>query len=94
MMGTPVFRFLNYYCCGTISYGFVRSVTYDWDGMRRYYQKSTGSYEKKEKLVVDKVGSVLFSTVAALSCWPFYLSRDLMRLECAVRGKAAAEYGE
>ena len=77
-----------------MSYGFIRSVTYDWDGMQRYYQKSTDSYEKKEKLVVDKVGSVLFNTVVAPSCWPFYLSRDMKCLECAVRGKAAAEYGD
>jgi len=77
-----------------MSYGFIRSVTYDWDGMQRYYQKSTDSYVKKEKLVVDKVGSVLFNTVVAPSWWPFYISRDMKRLECAVRGKAAVEYGD
>ena len=77
-----------------MSYGCFRAVTYESDWTRRYYQRSTQTYEKKEKLVVDKVGSVLFNTVVAPSCWPFYLSRDMKRLECAVRGKAAAEYGD
>ena len=86
------YRPLVYYVNGTLTYGFIRSVTYDWEGMRRYYQKSTGTYEKKEKLIVDKIGTVLSATFAAPTLWLWFLGKDLMRLECAVRGKDIADY--
>ena len=77
-----------------MSYGCFRAVTYESDWTRRYYQKSTQTYEKKEKLISDKIGSVLSAGLAAPTVWPWMLGRDLMRLECAVRGKKIEEYGE
>ena len=82
------------YICCTISYGFVRAVTYDWSSTRRYHQASTRTYETKEKLLADKIGSVVSQTCVACWVWPWMLSMDLMRLECYVREKSIMDYGE
>jgi len=84
---------LAYYVCGTLSYGFIRSVSYNWNSERRYYENSTGSYALKEKLIVNKIGSVVGETVAAVAVWPVMMGEDLVRLECVVRGKDPGEYG-
>ena len=70
-----------------MSYGFVRSVTYEWRESREYYQQSTGFYVQKEMLFADKAGSVVSGTFGATLFWPSMILRDLMRVECALRGK-------
>ena len=84
---------LAYYLCGTLSYGFIRSVSYNWNSTRRYHENSTGLYVLKEKLIIDKIGSVTGDTLAAVAVWPVMMGEDLVRLECVVRGKDSGEYG-
>jgi hypothetical protein len=75
-----------------ITYGFVRSVTYDYKGTKRYYNEVTEKREEKEMLLVDKIGRITGGSCAALFIWPVMLGEDLVRLECAVKGKDTREY--
>ncbi len=86
------FKFMNRYLCVTLSYGFVRAVTYDYEGTKNYYNQKTQEFETKPMLYIDDIGRVLFRTLAAGTAWPIMLSDDLARLECAARGKDPAEY--
>ena len=74
-------------------YGFTRAVTWDYAGSKEYYNARTHEYEIKEKLLVDKAWCVLDGTFSAYFAWPFMLGDDLTRLECAVKGRDAREYG-
>lgn len=84
---------LAFYVSGTMLYGFVRSMTYDFKAKKRYFNERTRSFETKNMLLTDAVGRITFNTIAAVSVWPFMLSDDLVRLECAVYGKDPQEYG-
>ena len=77
----------------TAGYGFVRSVTYDYTGTHSYLNEKKDTFETKEMLWVDKFGRISSRTLSAVFVWPCMLSKDLTRLECAVRGRDAAEYG-
>ena len=76
----------------TMAYGFTRAVTYNYEGQQRYYNAKTGNYELKDRLLIDKFGSVMAGSFAAIFLWVPMLGQDLIRLECAVRGKDAREY--
>ena len=92
---TDVFvKWVGRYVGATVTYGLVRSVTYERVGSKIYYNNNTKDYETKDMLLVDTVGTVTWNTLAAPSVWPWMLSNDLTRLECAVRGKDVREYGE
>ncbi len=86
------FKILNRYLNVTLSYGFARAVTYDYEGTKNYFNQKTRDFETKPMLYIDVVGRVLSRTLAAGTAWPFMLSYDLARLECAVRGKDPVEY--
>jgi len=78
---------------GTVAaYGFTRAVTYDYENTAEYYNRKTFHYESKEMLFTDRVGTILGKTFSAITGWPFLLGRDLIRLECAARGKDLSEY--
>jgi hypothetical protein len=81
------------YLQGTAAYGFTRAVTWDYEGKREYYNAKTRTYEVKEKLFVDKAGAAAKGTFSAWFAWPVMLGGDLARLECAVMGRDAREYG-
>ena len=81
------------YVCGTATYGFVRSSTYDYKGTADYFNEKTHSYETKEMLWVDKGLRITSSSISATTVWPWMLSTDLTRLECAMRGLDSSEYG-
>ena len=76
----------------TMAYGFTRAVTYTDESQDRYYNAKTGIYELKDMLLIDKFGTVMAGSLAAIFMWPPMLWQDLTRLECAVRGKDAREY--
>ena len=87
-------KMITCYTVSTCLYGFIHSVAYNYDSSKKYYQKSTASYEPKQKLLADKLGSVALGTAAAPVVWPIMFWEDLMHLECVARGKDPAEYGE
>lgn len=94
-MSDKVLRLLSrVYLNTTLAYGFARATTYDHKGSRRYFNEKTDKYEEKEMLLIDNIGQISSSTVAAVFLWPIMLSKDLVLLECAVRGKDPAEYKE
>ena len=76
----------------TMAYGFTRGVTYNYEGQQRYYNAKAGIYELKDRLLIDKFGSVMAGSFAAIFLWVPMVGQDLTRLECAVRGKDAHEY--
>ena len=92
MPNIPLRRLANIYINTTLTYGFTRAVTYDYEGEKYYRNKKTAEYEKKEMLIFDKIGRISMKTVAATFAWPVMLGDDLIRLECVVRGKDPAEY--
>ena len=83
---------LRVYVNTCLSYGFTRSVTYDFKDTKKYYNRNTGELEKKDMLLVDKIRRSTGGTCAALVMWPGMLGEDLGRLECAVKGKDVREY--
>lgn len=83
---------LRVYVNTCLSYGFTRSVTYDFKDTKKYYNRNTGELEKKDMLLVDKIGRISRQTFAAVFLWPGMLGEDLARLECAVKGKDVREY--
>jgi hypothetical protein len=80
----------------TLAYGFTRevTVTYDYKDSKKYYNQKTGQTELKEMLLVDKIGRITgnLNTVAAMGAWPFMLGEDLVRLDCAVKGRDPSKY--
>ena len=85
-------RPLTCYLWATMSYGFIRSVTYNWKGKWECYDSVQREMVLKEKLITEKAGGVLLATFAAPSVWPIMIFQDLRRMECAVRGKQATCY--
>lgn len=85
-------KLLNWYVNTTLLYGFGRAVTYDYEGTKKYWNKKQERYEKKEMLMLDKIGRVSIKSFAAIILWPGMLGDDLARLECRVRGKDVEEY--
>ena len=86
-------KVVKIYMKGTALYGFTRAVTWDYQGKKEYYNAKTHQYETKEKLLVDKAYGVVGGTFAAYFAWPIMLGDDLVRLECAAKGRDAREYG-
>ena len=76
-----------------MSYGFTRAVTYDYEKSTEYFNHNTRKFESKHPLLACTFSRTAINTFAAVSMWPLMLGEDLMLLECAVRGKDAAEYG-
>ena len=85
-------KLMNWYVSTTLLYGFGRAVTYDYEGTKTYWNKKEECYEKKEMLILDKIGSVLFKSFATIIVWPGMLGDDLALLECRVRGLDIEEY--
>jgi hypothetical protein len=85
-------KVFNVYVVSTAAYGFTRAVTYDYEKTAEYYNRKTFRYESKDMLFTDRVGTILGKTFSAITGWPFLLGRDLIRLECAARGKDLSEY--
>ena len=83
---------LRLYAGTTMVYGFTRSVTYDYQSSRKYYNAKTCKYEHKEMLLVDKIGRIAGGTFGATVIWPGMLAEDMTRLECAFKGKDRKEY--
>jgi hypothetical protein len=75
-----------------LAYGFTRSVTYDYQSTKKYWNEITVDNETKEMLLVDKIARITGKTCAALIVWPQMMVEDLTRLECAVKGKDVREY--
>jgi len=86
-------KIVKVYLQSTTLYGFTRAVTWDYEGRKEYYNVRTQEFETKEKLFADKACSVLGGTCSAYFAWPRMLVDDLTRLECAVKGREAREYG-
>lgn len=76
----------------TMAYGFTRAVTYNYESQERYYNAKTGIYELKDMLLIDKFGTVMAGSLAAIFMWPPMLWQDLAKLECKLTGKDAREY--
>ncbi len=87
-------RLARLYAPTTLAYGFTRAVTYNYEGTREYWNSRTHKYERKEKLVVDKLATVSGGTFAALLLWQGMLGQDLARLECYLKGRDVREYGD
>jgi hypothetical protein len=86
-------KIVRVYLKSTALYGFTRAVTWEYEGKKEYYNARTREFETKEKLIVDKAYGVLRGTFSAYFAWPCMLADDLTRLECAVKGREAREYG-
>jgi hypothetical protein len=86
-------RFFGYYFGATLTYGFARAMTYEYENSREYYNRTTCNYETKRTLLMDQVQTVAGKTLFAFSAWPAMLVSDLRRLECFVRGRDPSEYG-
>jgi hypothetical protein len=82
------------YVGATLSYGFVRAATNEYydDTKKLYYNSNTRKSEHKDRLLVYKLGRISSNTFAAVTVWPLMVGDDLIRLECAVRGKDPKEY--
>ena len=91
-MTTSVLKFANIYINTTLLYGFIRAVTYEYDGKKKYFNSKTDKYETKDMLIIDNAGWISRNTIAAIVVWPLMLGHDLTRLECAVRGKDPKEF--
>ena len=77
----PMSRFLQglrLYAGATCAYGAVHAIPALWP--------------KTDMLVVDKVFTGAALTVSTVFVWPFLLRRDLVYLECLVRGKQARDF--
>ncbi len=80
------------YVSTTLAYGFTRAVSYKYENSKEYYNSNTFRCETKEKLLVDKIGSIVHGSFTAISLWPSMLREDLKQLECAMTGKDMSEY--
>ncbi len=86
-------KYLRRYAIVTLSYGFARAVTFDNDDWtKNYYNKTLRAYETKPILFTQGLGRIMTRSLAAVTAWPFMLYGDLVRLECALRGKNRDEY--
>lgn len=83
---------MKIYINTAMSYGFIRSVTYDYKRDAEYYNSETREYVIKEKLLVHKIAHVSGMACLAIVAWPGMLYDDLGRLECAIKGKNINEY--
>ena len=88
----PFIKGMRVYAMITLSYGLVRSVSYDYNGKKEYHNRKTKEYVIKDMLLTDKIGRITGSAAAAMIVWPSMLGEDLARLECKVRGKDIEEY--
>jgi hypothetical protein len=86
------FSAVNKYISATLLYGFVRASTYASRTEHYYFNSKTDAYEKKEMLLVDKIGRITGDTAVAIVLWPVMLGQDLAFLECKARGKDPAAY--
>ena len=97
MVSQAVLKIVNnlvpYYVSGTLLYGFVRSVTYDFEAKERYWNERQRSYETKDMLFVDTLGRIASKTLSAVVMWPVMLGEDFACLECAMYKKDPDEYG-
>ena len=77
----------NRYCCATFAYGALHAL-------RDIYLYPTTFYRRRadEMPAVDKALVALSMTGSAFFLWPALLRRDLIHLECLLRGKRPADY--
>jgi hypothetical protein len=85
-------RIARIYFNTTWLYGFVRTTTYDHQGVKKYYNKKTATRELKDMLLADKIARITTHTLAAPALWPIMLAEDATRFECFMRGKDPNEY--
>ena len=85
-------RIARIYFNTTCLYGFVRATTYDYQGVKEYYNEKTATRELKDMLLLDKIGLISRHTLAAPAIWPIMLGEDAMRFECFMRGRDPREY--
>ena len=76
----------NYYCCITFTYGAVHAIRELWS-CKTYYKN-----KKQEMALVDKLSLGVGMTGAGYFLWPILLRKDLIHLECLLRGKRVEDY--
>lgn len=86
------FTYMNRYFCATMTYGFIRAVSYDYEGTKVYFNHKTMQYETKPLLYTDFAGRMFVRAFSAIVAWPYMMGEDFVRLECFMRGKDPAEY--
>lgn len=87
----PLPRALRLYLNVTLAYGLAHALPSMWSYETGMYRTSYDS-PKREMLLVDKVGMVFAETVSTPVLWPLLMRRDLIRVECLVRGKPVRDY--
>lgn len=76
----------KYYCGITFAYGAVHAIRELWSFKTYYNQK------KQEMALVDKLSLGVGMTCSTYFLWPFLLRRDMIHLECLLRGKRVTDY--
>ncbi len=80
------------YVSVTCAYGLAHTIPEVWSKKTKLYNKLLSDPTEKEMLTVDKVVMCVLRTATAPLTWPWMLRRDLVHLECLVRGKPSWEY--
>jgi hypothetical protein len=83
-----VMSLLRRYVQCTCLFGLVHAIPHVWTYQTFMYT----SGRKREMMLVDKCLLVFANTVSAPVLWPLQLRRDLIRLECLVRGEPVSDY--
>lgn len=82
-----MFKAHKYYCGITFAYGALHAIGALWS-----YKTTLYSVNKQEMAFVDKLLFGASMTGSAYFLWPALLRRDLIHLECLLRGKRATDY--
>ncbi len=81
------------YILATWTYGAVSAIPRLWQAEGKYTHTETRVTNVLPMPLVDRYGIVLLKICTAPACWPFFLHKDLARLEFFCKGIDPREYG-
>lgn len=82
-----MFKAHNYYCGITFAYGALHAIRDLWS-----YKTTLYDVKKQEMAFVDKLVVGAGMTCSTYFLWPALLRKDLIHLECLLRGNQVTDY--
>ena len=81
------------YILVTWTYGAVSTVPHLWRAERKYTHTENRVTQVLPMPLADRYGNMIFRMCTAPLYWPFFLHRDLTRLELYCKGIDPRKYG-
>lgn len=76
----------NKYIAAALGYSAIRKTTHVWDAKIETYDLKTRAYVQTPLLLTSKVHMITFHALSGIFMIPFYLEKDIQRLEIKLRG--------